>query len=326
MIWRLNVVFLAALPLFADDLLRVDVFGLFKPSVAIVEAAGVIVDGREISLEGQGPAHLHAVSGRIRITVGGESLWADAVETRPAAGFDLSIPSKIRRRFPGHLTATAKEDRLQLIVGMSRAEAVAATVAAEAPATWPEQALLAQAVVSRSYLSAERRRHLGYDFCDTTHCQFLTEATANSQRAAQQTRGEALTHRGRIIEALFTRDCGGRTLSSQGAGFSGDGYSFSAVDCPADDGVRWTRALSAGPPPRSEAARLQFVRANGWGALPSNSYRIRQTAQGPVADGRGEGHSVGFCQRGAATLARQGLAFRDILARYFPNTVVDRVF
>ena len=327
MIWRLSVVFLAALPLFAgDDSVRVGVFGLFQPSAATVEALSVVVDGREISLEGQGRATLEAAGDRVRVTIGVESFWADHVRTAPAAGFALSIPAKIRRRFPGRLTASAERDRLELIVEMSREEAVAATVAAEAPETWPEQALLAQAVVSRSYLSAPRGRRHDYDFCDTTHCQFLTEATERSRHAARQTRGLVLRHRGRIVDALFTRDCGGRTLSSQEVGFGRDGYSYPAVDCPAADGASWTRALPSGRTVAGEGARLRFVRANGWDALPSNSYRIRQTLEGLVAEGRGEGHGVGFCQRGAAALALRRMAFRDILVWYFPSAVVGGVF
>jgi SpoIID/LytB domain protein len=41
-----------------------------------------------------------------------------------------------------------------------------------------------------------------------------------------------------------------------------------------------------------------------------------------VVEGRGKGHGVGLCQLGAAWMARQGHSFQEILAFYYPNTVV----
>ena len=108
-------------------------------------------------------------------------------------------------------------------------------------------------------------------------------------------------------------------MSSAQAGLQANGYPYFPVDCPAKAGAAWTRRLPAQPPKRGEAGRLAFARANGWDALPSNNYRVRKTASGPVAQGWGHGHGIGFCQRGAEELARRGLNFREILAWYFPN-------
>jgi peptidoglycan hydrolase-like amidase len=40
----------------------------------------------------------------------------------------------------------------------------------------PFEALKAQAVVTRSSYVSARNRHPLFDFCDTTHCQFLRQA------------------------------------------------------------------------------------------------------------------------------------------------------
>src|ERR1039458_7897639 len=40
----------------------------------------------------------------------------------------------------------------------------------------PSEALKALAVAARSYFVAGKGRHRDFDFCDTTHCQFLREA------------------------------------------------------------------------------------------------------------------------------------------------------
>lgn len=42
-----------------------------------------------------------------------------------------------------------------------------------------------------------------------------------------------------------------------------------------------------------------------------------------VLNGRGWGHGVGLCQVGAAVMASGGYAYRDILAHYYPETIVQ---
>src|SRR6266571_2973368 len=58
---------------------------------------------------------------------------------------------------------------------MDRETATASVVAAENTPDTPLEALKAQAVAARSYFVAGRGRHHDFDFCDTTHCQFLRE-------------------------------------------------------------------------------------------------------------------------------------------------------
>ena len=55
---------------------------------------------------------------------------------------------------------------------MDRETAVASILASEMDESAPIEALKAQAVATRSFLAAGRR-HMDFDFCDTTHCQFL---------------------------------------------------------------------------------------------------------------------------------------------------------
>ena len=57
-------------------------------------------------------------------------------------------------------------------------------------------------------------------------------------------------------------------------------------------------------------------------ALPICNYQARREGAKVVIHGRGAGHGVGLCQTGAAAMAADGAGFRQILARYFPNTVL----
>ena len=85
----------------------------------------------------------------------------------------LSVPGRIERRFRGTLEVASRGGALEAVVSLDIETAVASVVAAESPPGAPLEALKAQAVVARSYYLATRGRHAGFDFCDTTHCQFL---------------------------------------------------------------------------------------------------------------------------------------------------------
>ena len=78
----------------------------------------------------------------------------------------------------GHLLAMVRQ--------WHRETAVASIVAAESTADTPFEALKAQAVATRSYLIASRGRHRDFDFCDTTHCQFLREPPVTEYSCSRQ--------------------------------------------------------------------------------------------------------------------------------------------
>jgi len=74
----------------------------------------------------------------------------------------------------------------------------------------------AQAVAARTYALKNKGQmaSLGYDLGDTPLDQFYKGMNAEhplSTRAVEETKGEVLTYRGRLIDALYTSTCGGRT-------------------------------------------------------------------------------------------------------------------
>ncbi len=205
----------------------IGVFGLFHPTELEVSPARgnvliVASSGRTQTLEGRDSARLRSAA-----TVTGR----DGGEAR----FILSVPGKIQREFHGKLEIRPQAGELLAIVTMDRETAVASIVAAEGPPGAPLEARKAQAVVARSFLIAARGRHDWFDFCDTTHCQFLREpppAASPARRASEETRELALTYQGRAIAALYSADCGGRTRSLEDAGWSVENYPYFGVECP----------------------------------------------------------------------------------------------
>lgn len=95
---------------------------------------------------------------------------------------------------------------------------LAGVVPAEMPASWPTEALKAQAVAARTYAAAyaARSRAAGraWDICDTTACQVYS-GVGHEHRAATRavaaTRGQIRTWDGRPINAEFSASNGGYT-------------------------------------------------------------------------------------------------------------------
>ncbi|MBZ5620831.1 MAG: SpoIID/LytB domain-containing protein [Acidobacteriia bacterium] len=88
-----------------------------------------------------------------------------------------------------------------------------------------------------------------------------------------------------------------------------------------------TLVLSGGGEPlRISAGSFRFAmgRELGWNTVESDRYEIRSSNGRAVFEGSGSGHGVGLCQRGADQMGLAGRTYREILAFYYPGTVVGR--
>jgi stage II sporulation protein D len=219
---------------------------------------------------------------------------------------------------------------MQVVVTMRLETAVASIVAAESPPHAPLEALKAQAIASRSFLLAGTGRHDGFDFCDTTHCQFLRQPPQRGSpafQAAEATRGLVLAFQGHAFAAMYSASCSGKTHSLAELGIPVRGYPYYGVTC---DYCRrhpetWVSKISgsdaAGLAP-TERSRLMLARRLGWKAVPGNSYSSRAEGSDVILEGAGVGHGIGLCQRGGADMARQGATFQQILEHYYPNAEI----
>ncbi len=317
--------------------LAVSVFGLFHPErLTVKPLPGTVVEieagATRFVLEGGQSAGLRAVADLVDCFARRQLVSSPHVRVTGrggrAADLRLAVPGKIERRFRGTLEVSVRAGALLAVLSTDLETAVASAVAAESAPGAAAEALKALAVVARSYYLATRPRHDGFDFCDTTHCQFLREPplAGPSWDAAEATRGLALAYQGAVVAALHSASCGGRTRAPEDV----VPYPYFAVDCPhcQRNAPAWERRLSLadGAPllerPGSEALRLAVVRKLGWSALPGNNYEARREGDMIVIRGRGSGHGVGLCQQGAAAMAAEGAGFRVILAHYFPNTAL----
>lgn len=271
---------------------RIGVFGLFHSRELVVSPAGGVIsvrgDRERCVLRGSEEARIHLDGTSIRVACPGSVFTTRAVHgdgaMRQSEGFALTVPGRISRRFQGRLHVIAAAAELIPVVSMDLETAVASIVAAEQIATTAPEALKAQAVAARSFLVAAGPRHREFDFCDTTHCQFLREpppADHPGGRAARDTAGIVLAYRGEPLAAFYSARCGGRTRTLAEAGLQpSDGYPYFSVEC---------------------------------------AYCMRQRDGGDAG-----GHGVGLCQQGAAAMAaRRGTSFADILRHYYPGTTLE---
>ena len=92
----------------------------------------------------------------------------------------------------------------------------------EMSASWPLEALKAQAVCARSYawgtLQASKHQGDGFDLCNAVHCQAykgVAEMSDNSRRAVEETSGEYLWYNGQVAEqAVYSSHNGGASESA----------------------------------------------------------------------------------------------------------------
>ncbi len=69
----------------------------------------------------------------------------------------------------------------------------------------------------------------------------------------------------------------------------------------------------------AEDFRIAAGESLGWNRIPSTWFEVSQQGDHFEFHGRGWGHGVGLCQKGAAAMAARGSSMREILAQYFPG-------
>jgi stage II sporulation protein D len=322
----------------------ISVFGLFHPREFVVTApAGhaliLHAGGQRVVLENSGvsSATVRIDGSDLIVSAGREELRSTKVvvsgRRNESADFILEIPGKIQREYRGTLEIRPAAGNLISVVALDLETAVVSVVSAESAPDTPLEALKAQAVAARSYFVAGRGRHRDFDFCDTTHCQFLRAAPPAGSRAAvavEATRGLVLAYEAKRFAPMYTRSCSGQTRTPAQVGLPAAEYPYFSVDCEycRRHPVRWTSYI---PAPQAESlrasdetARVAVARHIGWSAVPSNDFSFTKNGDRVLLRGVGNGHGVGLCQAGARAMAASGAGFREILEHYYPNTDIVR--
>lgn len=125
------------------------------------------------------------------------------------------------KEYRGDLILRASaDDKITVINELSIDDYLKGVLPREVGALWPDEALRAQAVTSRTYLASHLGSHAsqGFDLCSDVHCQVyggVGKEHPKTNDAVDATRDEILVFEGKPIGAFFHSHCGGSTEQIQ---------------------------------------------------------------------------------------------------------------
>jgi stage II sporulation protein D len=330
-----------------------------------VVSADVRIDG----------AHLGYVDGLIRFETPLPLLWSLVAQggrllsdgEEIGVGLTLApVAGVVRwgdRSYRGNLQLRARGDRVMVINVVDLEDYLRGVVPSEMQASWPIEALKAQAVAARTFALSSLDPEGSYDLCATIDCQVyrgMEVEHPRSDRAVAETEGIVVTYGGVTIRAYYHADSGGVVASSAEVWGMPLPYAVAMSDVAAssphrrwrveldpqlvaqtlrDSGhevgdVQAMRVLAFSDSGR--VSQLQVLGSGGNvlldGATVQRMVRrwglksARFTLIGALTvQGDGWGHGVGMSQYGARALAQANYSFGQILVFYYPNTDLWRL-
>lgn len=260
-----------------------------------------------------------------------------------------------RRIVDGNVSLTVDFQRIMCVNLVDMECYVAAVVLAEVGRGQAVELYKAQALLVRTYLLAHCGRHVseGFNLCDQVHCQAYKESGWNEgpiREATLATQGQVVVDRdGRLISSVFHANCGGETASAEQVWLSPRSYlkGVRDQDCRGANGSRWeatvplaawrrflqskgiaaSRLTGQQMAYRSEHRESLYTLPGGRGVpfrdlreyfnLRSAWFDVEVVGDEVLLHGRGYGHGIGMCQRGAMAKARRGYDAQRILKAYF---------
>lgn len=244
---------------------------------------------------GQGAGVLTVASGGKTVLRARAPLTFRSAGPLEAPGIDRGFwnPRHETLRFSGALEIAPDPDgQLELVEVIPVEAYVAGVLPAEMPASWPVEALKAQAIAARTEVfAALGGKHMleGFDFCATEHCRAYGGAGARedaSDKAVSTTAGHVLVRDGKFVAAVFSANCGGRTENNEAV--------WSAPPNPALRSV--SDAKQAGRPGWEERGMTVWLKqpAPAWCDHRSDSFRwTRRFSVKELSDIVNKRHGVG---------------------------------
>lgn len=191
------------------------------------------------------------------------------------------------------------------------------------------------------------------------------EEDLRSRQAVKETKGETLFYRGSPIFAVYHACCGGKTemphhlwagnfpylkniicnscLDSPHFLWNHHTDSLSLAKALERKGFMNSRVMGIEVTERSESGRVlrmsikgekdemdisgkEFRRLLGYDLLRSTNFWVEERDHFYSFSGLGWGHGVGLCQWGAKGMAEKGMDYRAILAHYYQDVELKRIF
>ncbi|MEA5421615.1 SpoIID/LytB domain-containing protein [Synechococcus sp. CCY9201] len=149
-------------------------------------------------------------------------LWIEPLPTAGGAGgpsgSDVDGAFLLQSKpYRGRLRLLSRGSRLQAINVIGIESYLPSVVGSEMPASWPLEALRAQAVAARTYALQQRRPKDPFDLKATVASQVykgVEAETSSTREAVASTRSQVLLHGNNLITAVFHSSSGGATENS----------------------------------------------------------------------------------------------------------------
>ncbi|MFB5268013.1 SpoIID/LytB domain-containing protein [Paenibacillus enshidis] len=151
-------------------------------------------------------------------------------------GAGIQVIERSQRTYRGDFEISKLSGQLALVNELPVDQYLYSVVGAEVYASWPVEALKAQAVAARSYALFQSNKFKIADVVDTTLSQAyngLASENGKVSDAVDATSGEVLMSGGEVIEAVFSANAGGTTADPSEV-WNGGGTVFASVDSPGD--------------------------------------------------------------------------------------------
>ncbi len=163
------------------------------------------------------------------------------MEFSPADGTTLFIGGS---EYRGSARFLYTDNGLTVINHVNLEDYLKGVVASEMPASWPAEALKAQAVCARNYAMTNKNRFkkYGFDLDDTIQSQVYAGVKGEHEAtnlAVEETAGLFLTYNGKLATTYFYSSSGGHTESSKYV-WGGDLPYLVGVADPYDSSKEWT--------------------------------------------------------------------------------------
>lgn len=263
------------------------------------------------------------------------------------------------REYYGHLTVFSDIGSLMAVNTIDTESYLAGVVQAEAGFKGNLEFFKVQAMLARTYLYMNIRRHMldGYNLCDEVHCQAY-HGRAEVERiyeAVSLTKDRVLVNADSfLVFSPFHSNCGGQTESSDNVWLTAMQHLPAVTDpyCGFSRNARWKKKIAreewisylSGHGYRhidednlvfKQLSRMRDYKAGDfsfplnkiredWG-LRSTFFSVSLDGDSLVFDGRGYGHGVGLCQEGAMVMAERGFRMEEILGFYFRGLLIINV-
>ncbi|MEH2464741.1 SpoIID/LytB domain-containing protein [Nostoc sp.] len=266
--------------------------------------------------------------------------------------------------YRGRTLVVPTEKGLTAVNWVDDQEYLYSVLGGEMDASWPQEALKAQAITARTYALYEREKQRNnpiYDLGNTPdrwqiYKGVISEAPA-TYAAVDSTLGQVLTYKNRIILSVFHACSGGHTENVEDVWGSNEPYLRAVQDY--DQNIKecnWVKTfspteISAKFPevgnvldmipetysPFRSVKVLKIVGNRGTKVLQgeqvrtalklkSTRFSVTKGADGSfVLQGLGFGHGLGMSQWGAYNLARQGVNHLQILGHYYQGVALTPI-